>query len=435
METNTSVTPSSEKLLLSFHQRHRLLDKLSRIVTERLVNRNQTAVDWPAAVTRHRDRILNPGNDAEFEVAVLRLLSELNASHVGFFHESLSRATSKMVLSATYMAHQTAAGERWNFQNVHPGGPAAVAGVRPGDILLRIDGRDVRPPHNPVFAANATVRLDVLTTGLKEEIRTIHIPPAKRLRGQLPQVYPSPIVSYKRIRNDTGYIRIAIYPGSIGIDVANEISLAVKNLGAVDRLILDLRGNSGGGMGVLRAMSLLTPFCLPVGRYAQGRITRVNGSMGYHFELDRIPSKKRELIPLGLKYYSIVGLRKAIELDTPILIRTEGLGPMPFHGRVVLLVDRHTASANEMLIAFAREHGLAKIVGEPTPGRVLGGGKFSLSRGYWLVLPIGHYESEDGGVIEGNPIEPDVWEPFDPEMARTGVDTQMDRALEVVLAL
>lgn len=104
----------------------------------------------------------------------------------------------------------------------------------------------------------------------------------------------------------------------------------------------------------------------------------------------------------------------------------------PFQGRVVLLVDRHTASANEMLIAFARENKLATIVGEATPGRVLGGNKFKMPYGYWLALPVGTYQTTTGDGIEGEPILPDVLEPFDPKLARTGRDTQLERAIQVI---
>jgi len=45
----------------------------------------------------------------------------------------------------------------------------------------------------------------------------------------------------------------------IGVEVANEISSAVEKLGAIDSLIIDLRGNTGGGIGALRVMSMITP--------------------------------------------------------------------------------------------------------------------------------------------------------------------------------
>jgi C-terminal processing protease CtpA/Prc len=55
----------------------------------------------------------------------------------------------------------------------------------------------------------------------------------------------------------------------------------------------------------------------------------------------------------------------------PVVLENEGLGSQPFHGRIALLVDRHTASAAEMIVAFARENGLATIIGEKTAGRLL----------------------------------------------------------------
>lgn len=435
MKNNVSVNGHKSAALLNPAQRQKLLDKVSRIVTRHFYDTQPAPADWAAAVERHEDRILTAASDEAFEAEMLALLAELKRSHVGFFHEGLSRSSSKMVLSATYLAVATSDGEYWTFQDVHATGPAALAGIRPGDVLLSVDGRTFRPPEHPLFAANSKVTLRILTKGMREESRTVEIPPAKVSRGQLPQVYPSTVVSHRRIRNDVGYLRIAMYPGQIGVDVANDISLAVESLGPVDRLIIDLRGNTGGGIGVLRAMSLLTPDRIPVGRFAGGGVTPAGSAEGYHFVFDRVPSNRSGLVRLGAMYFGVLLPRKALGRKTPILIATEALGPMPFHRRLVLLVDRHTASANEMLVAFAREHGLAKIVGEPTPGRVLGGAKFSLSHGYWLALPVGSYQSKAGEPLEGKPIEPDVFEPFDPESARDGVDKQLDRALEVVSTL
>ena len=60
-------------------------------------------------------------------------------------------------------------------------------------------------------------------------------------------------------------------------------------------------------------------------------------------------------------------------VEKSTLVVTEGLGERRFHGRVVLLVDEHTASAGEMVAAFAEENNLATIVGTKTPGRLLSG--------------------------------------------------------------
>ncbi len=56
-----------------------------------------------------------------------------------------------------------------------------------------------------------------------------------------------------------------MFPGMVGVEVANEVSNGIAKLGAVKSLIIDLRGNTGGGIGALRVMSLLTPDKIPVG--------------------------------------------------------------------------------------------------------------------------------------------------------------------------
>jgi len=425
-------TPASS---LNAAKRRKLLDKVSKIVKKRFYGRDSIAADWPTALAKHEMRIIEASSDEEFEVEMLALLQTLKSSHVGFFHEGLSRSSSKMVLGATYLAGNTPEGTRWIFQDVHVGAPAASAGIRPGDILISVNDRFFVPPEHPMFATNSIVRLRVLTTELREETRSVTIPAATRKRGQLPQVYPNDIVSYRPLRNNIGYLKIAMYPGQIGIEVANDISLAVKNLGPVERLIIDLRGNTGGGIGVLRAISFLTPARIPVGRYAGGKIESVREENDLDFVFDRIPQEKRDLIPLALRFFGRLMAWKSMGMQMPVAIATEQLGPMPFHGRIVLLVNRHTASANEMLVAFAREHRLATIVGEATPGRVLGGTKFSLSDGYWLALPVSSYQSDGGNPIEGSPIEPDIYAPFDPEAARSGEDTQLTCAIDVVRSL
>jgi C-terminal processing protease CtpA/Prc len=62
-----------------------------------------------------------------------------------------------------------------------------------------------------------------------------------------------------------GYVKVTIFPGVIGVDFAHEVDEAIGSLHGCDRLIVDLRGNPGGGIGGLRLMSYLTPDKRPVG--------------------------------------------------------------------------------------------------------------------------------------------------------------------------
>lgn len=420
---------------LSQKERTKVLEKISEVVTKRFYDPQLHGVDWRAVVEKHRYDIVTASSDEAFEDTIMKLLAELKSSHIGFYHVGLTRASSKMAICATCAAVPFGDEERWVFQDVHEGGPAAKAGIGPGDILLSVDGRSFLPPQHPMFPIGQTVAVNVLTSGLRQETRTVVIPMPKRKFNQLPYVEPEPVVSHRRLNRDTGYIKICMYPGAVGIEVANDITNAVRSLNPIDRLILDLRGNTGGGMGVLRVMSILTPAQLPVGSFLSGKLVRTSTLSNQSLVFNRIPTRKRELFPLVMRFVGLPLMRKAVGRKSPITVVTEGSQTQTFQGRVVLLVDRHTASANEMLIAFARENKLATIIGEATPGRVLAGSKFKLPHGYWLALPVGKYQTINGDDIEGKPIAPDVLAIFDPELARTGKDIQLETAIEVVARL
>ena len=75
-------------------------------------------------------------------------------------------------------------------------------------------------------------------------------------------------------------------------------------------------------------------------------------------------------------------------IDKSILVVTEGFGAQKFHGRVIILVNEHTASAGEMVAAFAEENNLATIIGTKTPGRLLSGSAFKAGFGYIVGLPV-----------------------------------------------
>ena len=213
----------------------------------------------------------------------------------------------------------------------------------------------------------------------------------------------------------------------IGVEVANAISQAVAQLGSVKRLIIDLRGNTGGGAGCLRLMSLMTPSKTPVGfspgkRWSQRDLDAAKPSFP---RLDKIPSSTNTLWLLGLRFLP------SLLTKTPIVLETEGLGSKPYDGHIVLLVNRHTASAAEMVTVFAKENKLATIVGEKTAGRLLSATSVKVGHGFRLALPVGAYITWSGVALEGHPIEPDVLVPFSWKERLNGFDGQLEKALEL----
>lgn len=195
--------------------------------------------------------------------------------------------------------------------------------------------------------------------GSEQELKlTIHTKQPKY--AERPYSEPQAIL-VKHLDSALGYLKVSLFPGMIGIDFARDVDKAIAELQNCDRLILDVRGNPGGGIGGLRLMSYLTSKKLPVG-YS---LSRQKASGGYNKEdlprLNGIPNYKWQLPSLFFKF---------ARRDRSIAVVTEGRPPQRWHGRLVVLTNEHTRGSAEMLAAFVRENGLGILVGQNTGGKL-----------------------------------------------------------------
>jgi carboxyl-terminal processing protease len=244
------------------------------------------------------------------------------------------------------------------------------------------------------------------------------------------QPYAEPkAVSFTTLDNSIAYLKVSILPGLLGLDVAREIDAAVAAVDGCDRLILDLRSHLGGGLGVLRLMSHLTPEQIPIGY----TVTRRKVERGYKKEslrkLDHLPTEKPN--PLAILSMAVkFGIR-----DPSVALISEGLARKRWHGRVVILTNEHTVSAGEMVCAFAQENNLARIVGTQTAGRLIPGSGFKVGQGYMLIMPRAAYITWGGKTFEGKGVPPDVEVPWSPEASAAGQDNQLENAMRIVREL
>jgi C-terminal processing protease CtpA/Prc len=396
--------------------REKVFANVVSTVARRLYDPALNGVDWSAAAAKHRGPIIGAGTREEFESAVNNLIRELRVSHAGFFSEKRPLAAAKIAIGATF--HD--GGSRWIFQDVHPGGPAHAAGVQPGDTLLAVAGKDAAPPEMPVFALGEAVAVDIERRNGSRERVQIHVPVSKKRDRPLVEIQPA---SWTKLPDGTGYLKVAIFPGMVGIDLARDIDRAIRELSS-DRLIIDLRGNSGGGMGCLRVMSYLTADRVPVG-YSVTRkdMDRPQFDKTRLPVFDRIPDRKTGLISLMFRF-ALHG--------RSVAVYTEQKGSQRFHGRIALLVNEHSASSSEMITAFGAENGVATVVGSKTAGRLLGGNSFKVGYGYRIALPVVAYRTWRDTRLEGKGVEPDIEAPFTPDALRDGLDTQLKAAVEVL---
>jgi len=405
---------------LDIHTRERIYARVCGLVEQKHFDPHCDGVNWAELARTRKLEILKTQTDEDFEKRMQELLNALKTSHTGFRHSKSANVPARHAISATFMRCGLDGEERWMFQDVHEGGPAYEAGLRPGDILLQINSRELKPPEPPIFPVGTDSQITFRNRKSEDVSLTLHVP-SPRSKNR-PVIVPKAVLC-SRLPNGIGWVKVTMFPGAVGIDVAHALDKAFEHVRDCDRLIVDLRGNTGGGIGGLRLMSYLTSEKKEVG-YS---LTRSRKEKGYAREtlprFGRIPSHKATLLWLALRYGFI---------DKSILVVTEGLGPQRFHGHVAILVNEHTSSAGEMVAAFAEENQLATIVGAKTPGRLLSGRTFRVGSGYILGLPVAAYLTWQGRMIEGKGVSPDVPVELAAEKLIAGEDTQLQQALASV---
>jgi C-terminal processing protease CtpA/Prc len=423
-----STTPNSSQQTPK--DRTKLIASIKKLVPERHINvsnPNQDYGPWLALVDERTPHLLSMDTPA-FEAGMGELLKELGSSHTAFFHQRRDSIPAPYSINATLRAVDRPEGKRWMFVDVIEDGVAFQAGIRPGEFLLSIDAKPIVPPKSANFRIGGNHHVEIGSfEGNKREL-TIAVP-NRAAKDRPPMIEPRSL-SHKVLTPYIGYVRVATFPGAVGLDFAKDLDNAIRDFKGhgVQRLIVDIRGNIGGGLGSLRLMSYLSPGKLEIG-YS---LTRHRLRNGYHKEsltrIEKIPATKAQLLMMAVRF-------KVFQRDRSMVLVTEGLGPQPFQGRIVVLINEHTHSAAEMVASFAKQNRLATIVGTRTAGEVLGGANFKLPGGYILRMPVAGWYTWQGDCIEGKGVEPDFVVENSPDSLGVGLDSQLDRALEVVKSL
>jgi carboxyl-terminal processing protease len=394
-----------------------LINKIESLVREKHYDPQFGGQNWSSIVETHRPQVVAAETPSEFESAVAAMLKEVGSGALGLLNEK-TKVNSRNSISASFRSVDTCCdGLRWVFQDVAPGGPAALAGIQSADALLTIDGQEVRPPQRPAFAMSESFRV-VVSRGPDGKVQELIVNTPRSKHRDNPCAEPESVTA--SFIDNTGIVKVSLFPGKLGIDFANRISaLLSTQLKDVDRLIIDLRGNPGGGIGGLRLMSYLTPGIQPIGFSLDRRMAE----RGY--DRDRLPRFGR--IPKSKWQVPFLALRFAKKQS--VVLETEGLGEQKFHGRVAVLVNEHTTCAAEMVAQFAQEQRLAQVIGMATPGRLVSHSGFDVGYGYTLVVPVAAYVSWRGNRLDGNGIQPDVCVDWSYSSSLLGFDHQLDTVL------
>ena len=410
-------------------ERSQIVENVARIVSTKLFHPFWTTdkVHEKAEELRHLAAEFNGLSDEQFEQRVNSWLSEFGLSHTAFFHGSGRRVPAQFSLGAELRAFRNGASYAWFVQHVIEGSVAQKSGIRLGDTLLSVNGRLINPPEEPRFDLGQPHELLIESKNEQRSIRVELPPPTQTDRPPMATGTP---LSHQVLDGKVGLIRVTTFPGAIGFDFARTLDGIVLKLKAIscDRIIIDLRGNPGGGLGSLRIMSYLVPDRRPAG-YSLTRKGRARGMQVNSVPPIRgIPASKLGLWGMALRF----GL---LHRDRSLGLWTEGLGVQPFHGRIILLIDEFTRSAAEMIAAFARNAGATMLVGSRTPGQVLGAANFKVGGEYRVRVPLTAWYMPSGELIEGKGVTPDrVVEPSQQSL-KNAQDAALDTAVELIRSM
>jgi carboxyl-terminal processing protease len=233
------------------------------------------------------------------------------------------------------------------------GSPAYQKGIRRGDIIARIEGQEtkgwtsdqaVRKLRGP---KGTSVNISLKRTGYEGLID---------LAVQRDEITIPTILGVFMVDRDTGYIRLRDFSETSD----DELGRALETLSeqGMKRLVLDLRDNPGGPLD--QAIRVANRF-LPRGQlivYTDGRVQ--NSDVKYHATE---PSQYTDL-------------------------------------PVVVLVNRNTASASEIVSGALQDHDRALIVGETTFGKALVQSVYRISMNAGLALTTGRYYTPSGRLIQ-----------------------------------
>lgn len=232
------------------------------------------------------------------------------------------------------------------------GTPSYRAGIRPGDVIIDIDGKSTAGMDSAAVAS------------LLKGPKGTHVSVTMSREGS-----PKPLV-FDLIRDEIPRYSVdlafMIQPGIGYIHITNfmettsrEVGDALDKFGPINGLVIDLRGNPGGLLN--EAVGVADKFL------AKGQIVVSQKGRAFPDQVYRVAHGEE-----GKKY------------------------------PIVVLVNRNTASAAEIVSGALQDHDRALIVGETTFGKGLVQTVFQLSENTGLALTTYHYYTPSGRLIQRN---------------------------------
>ncbi len=357
----------------------KLFDKTWKVISKEYYEPTLNHQDWDRWKTRYHNKIKT---DDDARVAIDTMIASLNEPYTRFMPKKDYQDLTTSITSKIYGIGVNIYSNSGKIEifSVMPSTPADFAQLKQGDIITAVDGKDTNGMNISDVAAlvrgpeNSIVELSILRNGKKLTKKI------KRKEIKIKTVKSSVV------DNHIGYIQIISFMSGT---TPNEFMEALENTRNTDKLIIDLRGNTGGLLD--NAVFIADMFI------SKGPIVDIIYRNGY---------KK-----------SIMAQNDEFPLNKP----------------VVVLVNGASASASEILSGALKDYHRATLVGRKTFGKGLVQKVVPLPNETGLNVTIARYLTPNGTDINKHGIKPDIeiGNEFD-FFIESKKDVQLDKAKEIL---
>jgi carboxyl-terminal processing protease len=266
-----------------------------------------------------------------------------------------------------------------------PGQPADMAGIRPGDIIIGVDGEDVRGQSLDEVVAKvrgprgSEVQLTIMREGVAEPLQFTIV----RTRFEVPTIEAQMLTD--EAAGDIAYIRLSSFSANAESQLAEALAeLLAQN---PNGLIFDLRDNPGGFLDQSIAVADLF--------LTSGVILFERNQVGLDQTFTAEPGDIAESIPM------------------------------------VVLINAGSASASEIVAGAIQDNDRAVLIGETTFGKGSVQRSRQLSDGSELRVTFARWFTPNNRTIDDQGISPDILVETDEVfMYASEDDIQLQQALE-----
>lgn len=264
--------------------------------------------------------------------------------------------------------------------------PAAKGGLKPGDIISKVAGKEVTGEDLSEVVTNmkgeegTEVTVEIIREGKNEPFEVTLV------RGNI----EVPSIQSELMDDAIGYIRITEFEDNT--DEQFDEALAELEKKKMKGLVIDLRNNGGGSLETVVNM------------------------------LDRI-------LPEGMIVYTKDKNGKGMELKSS----DEEKLTIP----LTVLINGNSASASEIFAGAVQDYGLGTLVGTTSFGKGIVQSVLPLNDGSAIKLTTSKYYTPKGRNIHGTGIEPDVEIELDEKLSgkitiEKAEDNQLQKAISIV---